>query len=62
MSEDQTAWQRGLAAGQSRSTNHGISCCAVIMIIVIAVIINVNDGDCGEVRLWLEVMLWAYVG
>ena len=31
------------------------------MIIVIAVINNVYDGDCGQVRFWLDVLLWAYV-
>ena len=38
-----------------------MSCITLIFIIILAFVLNVYDGDCGNVRLWLHVILWAHV-
>ena len=54
--------QRGQALGQNKGVNMSLNCCGIILIIVIAVILNVYDGDCDSpIRLWLNVEMFVMV-
>ena len=42
--------------------NTSINCCGIVVIIVLAVILNVYDGDCDSpIRLWLTVYMYVLV-
>lgn len=58
-----SSFQRIQQGVKHKNTNLGISCCSLIFIIVITIILTENDGDCDSpVRLWLTVYLGALAG
>ena len=49
--------------GGSQKTSTGTNSCAILLIVVIAIVVGVTDGDCDTpIRLWLEVYMFTLAG